>query len=268
MRRVLVVQNTAGSVEHYYHFFFAVLLPLLERIVDGTIDGRSLLRSCGPMDRHLQLLQDRGLAQLELLEKDRVTAVASRVPRHPVQTLRSFECYDARGLREDGYQPDVFRRVRAFVLATVARDAPPVDVLLVERGDPEPFYLSPRAEIRGGAGLRRSLPNADELAHTLARSGREVTRLRLERLNLVQQVEAFSRAKVVVAQHGAGLANVLWMAEGSRLVEIIPRRQGLRECFCRIADVVGASYTYLDQDDDHAPIATAGVVHAIAGAAV
>jgi len=215
------------------------------------------------MDPHLRLLQEHGLAEFQLLQKELISTLLTRIPYNLVETLHSEECYDEWGVRADGYRPEVLHPVRAFCIDCFTSDAPVLDVLLVERGEPDPFYLSPRSEIRGGARLRRSVPNADELAEALIRSGRQVTRMRPETLDLRDQIRAFSRAKVVVAQHGAALSNVLWMASGSRVVEIIPRKKDPRDHFSRIAEIVGATYVFVHQDGNHAPVKPQTLLEAV-----
>jgi len=67
------------------------------------------------------------------------------------------------------------------------------------------------------SAARRRVTNEDELGSALAARG--FTKLRLESLTWVEQVAAFSRAKVIVAPHGAGLANLVFCQPGTRVVE-------------------------------------------------
>ena len=136
-------------------------------------------------------------------------------------------------------------------------------MLVIDRGDPDPFYLSSKSAIPGSANTRRSIPNLPEVVEALTTSGRDVQRVQLEQASLAQQIALFASANTVVAQHGAALSNVMWMKAGSKVVEIIPESQGRREHFSRLADVVGAEYAALDQADVHSPVATEQVLRAI-----
>ena len=263
MKRILVIENTTGSVEHYYHFFFAALVPLLDQARVGQLDGLSYIRACGPMDAHLQALQSAGLAELQLVERRAFKALCQRVPDGLQIPLHSEECYDREGVRDDGYRPAVLRRVAEFGIARFAPDAPESDVLLVERGAPDPFYLSRQSAIPGSASTRRSIPNMDAVSDALENAGRTVRRVQLEHTTLAEQIGWFSRAQTVVAQHGAALANVMWVREGSRVVEIIPQEQGRREHFSRLADVVGATYEAVSQPEAHAPVVPEQIVRAV-----
>ena len=99
--------------------------------------------------------------------------------------------------------------------------------------------------IRKGSGAsRRSIINHNELRGCLSEKIPEeynFQNVQLEEMAFREQVRCFSRAKVVVAQHGAGLANIIWMnpqavvfefgVDGNNLFERISRIMG-HEYFC------------------------------------
>ncbi len=64
----------------------------------------------------------------------------------------------------------------------------------------------------------RVLRNEDELVEVLA--GHGFARVTLEDLAFAEQVDLFRRAEVVVAGHGSGLANLVFCAPGTRVVEL------------------------------------------------
>jgi hypothetical protein len=68
---------------------------------------------------------------------------------------------------------------------------------------------------------RRSLENIDELELAISDLG-DVKRVSLESLSLVEKARAFREADVVVAQHGAGLANLIFSTQSTSIVEICP----------------------------------------------
>ena len=65
----------------------------------------------------------------------------------------------------------------------------------------------------------RCLVNEGELVAALAAEG--VAPVRLERLDLDAQITAFRGARLVVAPHGAGLANLLFAVPGARVLELL-----------------------------------------------
>ncbi len=69
---------------------------------------------------------------------------------------------------------------------------------------------------RGNAG--RGFRNEEEIRRVAKKLGYAIVQAEL--LSISEQIELFSQAKVVVAEHGAGLANIAFMPAQSRLVEL------------------------------------------------
>lgn len=102
--------------------------------------------------------------------------------------------------------PEMVQRVTKFAAAWGEAGASP-------RG--ERIYVS-----REGA-RRRRVSNEAELWAQLERRG--FGKVRLEELTWVEQIEAFRGAKVIVAPHGAGLANLAFCRAGTTVVEFFNR---------------------------------------------
>jgi len=45
----------------------------------------------------------------------------------------------------------------------------------------------------------------------------------LEDLSFTEQVKLFSKAKVVIGPHGAGLTNIIWSGSGTSVIELMPK---------------------------------------------
>lgn len=75
---------------------------------------------------------------------------------------------------------------------------------------------------------RRRVSNEGELWAQLERRG--FVKLSLEAMSWLEQVAAFAAARVVVAPHGAGLANVVFCRPGARVVEFF-NRSYVNPCF-------------------------------------
>lgn len=115
-------------------------------------------------------------------------------------------------------------------------------------GDPEPFMdalqnyawerfdITPKPEPdllihvcreigddKDRGGTRRATSNESELGEALklvaTAKGLEYKKVFLAGKRLAHQIELFSNAKVVVAQHGAALANLFWMRKNTYLCE-------------------------------------------------
>lgn len=108
--------------------------------------------------------------------------------------------------------------------------ADPMWVVETDRCDPE-LLRELRARIAGprsGASLavhvsrraarRRRLANEDEIRSELERRG--VLSVDAEALTFAEQVSLAGRTEVLIGAHGAGLASMLFMPEGSHVIEL------------------------------------------------
>jgi capsular polysaccharide biosynthesis protein len=98
---------------------------------------------------------------------------------------------------------------------------------------PELLYVS-RARAR-----RRKVSNESELVAFLAARG--FTQVFLEDLPWNEQVALFQSAKIVVAPHGAALANLAFCSPGTRVVELFNRNY-LNGCYWRLSTIRGLDY--------------------------
>jgi len=110
-------------------------------------------------------------------------------------------------------------------------------------------YLSRRR------AAKRSMGNEQELEETLAQRGFRI--VYAEDLTLLEQADLFSRARVVVAPHGAGLSNLVWRRGPCHVLEVFPA-DFHNDCFARLSVMLGFTYEHISCNrDDH----SAGVVH-------
>ena len=95
---------------------------------------------------------------------------------------------------------------------------------------------------RGKAG-RRKMIDENQFIKEIIKLGFEV--VYCEDMNFNQTKEFFSDVKILIAQHGAGLTNMLFMSSGSSVIEI--RRSGdlHNNCFYSMASELKHNYYYL-----------------------
>lgn len=88
----------------------------------------------------------------------------------------------------------------------------------------------------------RDISNARELEQTLAADGWEI--IEPGNLSFREQVAIFRQARVIAGIHGAGMTNLLWAPEGTRVVELMPRsfRNG---CYAGISLALGHDHRVL-----------------------
>lgn len=100
----------------------------------------------------------------------------------------------------------------------------------------ELLYLS-----RNEAGMRKVL-NEDEILPGLKDMGFRV--MRASKMSLVEQIEAFRQARVVLSAHGAGLTNILFCRPGTTLIEIFPEGGVHGSAFTRLSSHLDFDYYY------------------------
>ncbi len=99
---------------------------------------------------------------------------------------------------------------------------------------------------RRSASYRRIL-NEEELYPLLEQEG--FTIIQAETLSFAQQIALFKGADVILAPHGAGLANLVFCRPGTKVVEIFPPRFPCT-CYWTLSSVVHLDYYSLCGRDD------------------
>ena len=112
-----------------------------------------------------------------------------------------------------------------------------------------PSAVSPFGErlyITREKARRRRLHNEAELWRELEPRG--FVKIVAEELPWPEQIIAFSQARVIVAPHGAGLANLVFCQPGARVVEFFNRAY-VNPCFQHLASVNCIEYQAIIADD-------------------
>ena len=207
--RPVPAPSCGGHVEHYYHFIFDLILPLniLLKITPSNVVF--MLEKIGVFTDRLQYLFP-GRIRIEN---------ESTFPR---ETKRmNLVGMNPRGIHLTRKALESFRIDICSILGIKQVDNNN-KVLLIERMPPDHYFIE-EAKRKGGGSLRRSILNHYDLKsilHSMVRGPFEFHNLQLEKISFKEQVAYFSSAKVVIAQHGAGLANCVWMNPGSFVVEL------------------------------------------------
>jgi capsular polysaccharide biosynthesis protein len=85
----------------------------------------------------------------------------------------------------------------------------------------------------------RRIVNEGELEERLQELGFAI--IQLSRMSFPEQVRCLASASLVVAPHGAGLANLIFCRAGTKVVEIMPEAYIL-PCFASLSQVCGLDY--------------------------
>ena len=110
--------------------------------------------------------------------------------------------------------------------------------------------LAERIFISRSMAKSRRIVNESQVDEVLARHG--FRKVFLERLPILEQFTLFSTASHIIAPHGAGLANLAFSSEGTRVLELFARGS-LNACYWTLSNYVGVKYQCLlefaDQDN-------------------
>jgi len=122
--------------------------------------------------------------------------------------------------------PAVFNQIRNALLLAYGGTSGPT---------PERIYIS-----RSGAAFKR-LINEKQLLPVIEKFG--FTVVRTEKLSLEQQVRTFSKAKVVLAAHGAGMTNMLFSPPPALLLELQDAKFAPRRWYWKVPSILGHHYS-------------------------
>ncbi len=114
------------------------------------------------------------------------------------------------------------------------------DVLLsaFRNGNPE----GKRVYISRRAASKRRIANEQEIIPMLTDKGFEI--ICAEDLTLEQQVGLASQTRYLVSNHGAGLANMLFLREGGSVLELRHRTDYINNCYFVMSSALDLNYFY------------------------
>lgn len=215
--------------------------------VDATpmeVAGRHLSLLLGVHTNHFHWLL-MSFARIALLSRedlqvDSVLVPAGLTPVH----LEAIRCVKAlHGIPLQPVRRGESLRVRSLVLPWNVASGSGVNPAAVA-------FLRSLMPARTGGGQRRiyidrrksstrRLMNEEELIKDLRRV--DIEPVQLEGLSLRDQANLLREANLVVAPHGAGLANIAWAVSGTRVIELMPSGV-MNWCYRHLAAASGHDY--------------------------
>ena len=229
LRPTRTIESAVWVTDDWSKGYFHWLADVLPKLVIGAARLRSspLLLPARFRDSDLakSSLEMLGIRNIEFVEPHE--AVVVRRLYLPIHTAESGD-FDASVIRE-------VRRI-------------------FRRAAPEDGSPARRVYISRACAKRRKIVNENEVSDVLRDHGFET--VIAEGLTFEQQVRLFSSARHLVSIHGAGLSNMLFMPEGSRVMEFRKNDPRSAECFSNMSAAFGHKF-YIQPcratDEDQAP---------------
>jgi len=263
-----------GWLSHYYHFFFACLIPLIDFHFDTTLDQKCYLSpdsydKLGPFQH--TLTDDLPLClpptQWPSFEREN-SYVSVDLPSYDIYDNKLYANETIPRLNPAVTIPHIVKYFDGLISTPInqaqqAHTSTERIILVIERSV-EPFYdknkglskKSPPNAFTSGS-TRRRIANHQELVQALEAKfgggggggiGYTVVNESLEGKDMREQYRLFQSASLVVAQHGAALSNIVFMDKhSSHVVEISPPYSRRAQYFRNIAQHVGVSYSSVMQ---------------------
>lgn len=251
--------NFAGYLDHYHHYFGAVIVPFIELVAYKALprDRIYFVPDCGPIQSELLDLAEHFDFQIKMFPKG-CHRIAKQLHKFRHVHMPSYDyCYHTDWWLKP-HQAGAIREA-AFGFASVeAKEfncSEESSILFIDRAPPADYYKS-KSGITGTSGAqRRSIPNSADLVNRLEKIG-QVNRVFLEEIDLRTKIRLFHSADVIVGQMGAGLNGLLWARSGSALVEIHPTDRIRKDyaAYGNIAAQLGVKHFRIIQGDPHSPV--------------
>jgi hypothetical protein len=243
----MIVPGTwQGSVEHFYHFLLGYFMPtILWQETSGSTTFS--VRDCGPLNSWFGLF--RANTDLEVMKPGQML---QRFVTHRQRSLVVRAWDDPRRFHRralERFTQVVLTRVQAHY---PANSTPQITIL--DRASSPAYYLSGHSEAHGSAGAWRSIPKLTQISEALKAHG-AVRVIDTAALLPEEQIQTLAATDILVAQHGAGLSNSIWMRPGSCVVEIQPPQLPTVDAiYSNLASARTLRYTKVEQKHDHAPV--------------
>jgi hypothetical protein len=292
----------SGRNTHFYHFLLGYFLPVFG-LTSAQPDLVVKVQESGPLDRwwfeapvvgaievlpitqikqeiqqrirnlrpSLNIWLGKLILKLESRSYRDSQMNVKRGARHLLQDTRVREVGVVR-LRDfqlggNGTGPELEKIVAEIKLAMgitrVDGDNSDRRIVIIDRAKLPDFYQNKESGDYGPS--RRSIPNLREIASKLESLG-AVQVLSPEDMGISQLIEEISKADALVGQHGAGLANMVWMADGKFVIEI-SHTNAPGEYFTELAALADLNLDrVVCQESAHAPADVEVVFSAVANA--
>jgi hypothetical protein len=275
VQTLILPENQAGNLARFHHFLLGSFIPLIENenITWGDCSRAFLFPCYGSQSEHIASLSIPNITTVAA-ENLADVALQCKLPTRP--TKQRDKPSPQRIIRILGrdvprlYSAAVFeactRKCRELWGAKhsaatdwAAKKFPQSNlrILFVQRVPAQcaPGNL-PRKTTQSGSHRRFILNHGDLVSKTCDEFG-DCLNISLDSLPLTHQAALFSTADLIIAQHGAALANLLWARKNSVFVEIFPDQLlGRKDYFGALARCLDIRHFRVRQQRQKGPVDT------------
>ncbi|MEO9965306.1 MAG: glycosyltransferase family 61 protein [Reichenbachiella sp.] len=227
-----------GTLDNYFHFIFDFLLPLF-LIIERSPKVRIGIPfvNLGYQKKYLaKLFSDQVFDSSQnsgKLESIEMHGMNSLLVRSSLSQLSSFKSYVVNTL--------------GIKLAASAKK-----VIVIERAAPREKMRLPNVPLSDTGSFKRNIVNHETFRAFLSENLKkefEFVNVKLEYCSLEEQVQLFDQSILTIGQHGAGLANLIWMRASSNVLEL--RNDLLRRHYLNLSKYIGLNYSHYHQFGSH-----------------
>jgi hypothetical protein len=205
-RPIIHKEFPLGSLWHYGHFIHDFIMPMIHYMNENNVSWKTVYLITNLMRDKIGTFKPLAekILNLKIIEADLLT---EELPTFTI-THYSF----------GPYRPVIFKHIIPHVQKNLNIPESSHKIILIERG------VSKLLNNKSDNGKnRRSLPNHTVLKDTLFETfGDSFRNVILENLSIEEQISIFMNAQIIIGQHGAGLCNIIWMANPDSLVIEFP----------------------------------------------
>ena len=230
--------NRWGSVKHYYHFLLGLFLPFVCEEMNESTGTEFAFPNSGSMNRHLLFLKEIGF-RIEIQDE---------ISHQNNFEQKTYIGWDHESLYKYAQIEKVADFLRNQLKLTKFGEKTNPKIVIVDRS----VSTFKEGEFDTYGTDRRATPNLFELEQRLGNSW-EVSFVHLEEASLLDQIKLFGSADIVVAQHGAALANLVWCQPKTKVFEISDN-QIRTPAFEMLSRRMKLDYTKVLQANSHAKV--------------
>ena len=235
----LKINSIYGSITHYFHFFYGVLLPLTLYHIQCKESNFILYGDVGPMKSLLHSLPFLITLKEETKERKKLL-----IPMDTFKLKYSGSRYKQVTMKHKILFCQFIKNHVPFYINDIVIKP----IVVIERGINNLYkHMSykgkhPDLERLGklSGNERRYIGNHKIVLKSIEKEYPDkVQNVQLENTSLYYQYHLFNNAKVIIASHGAALSNIIFMEEGTHVIEIISKQKKYvekEELFSRICE--------------------------------